>query len=540
MKRFPCFLLLLLAAAAPAQKLAESIEVHVINVDVIVTDKAGNHVRGLTKNDFELFENGKAQTISNFYEVAAEPVNVQATPEAAITTRPTDEARSRRFILFIDNDSIDPFRRNSVFDSLERFTERELRPGDQVTVVTWNRTLHIALPLTSDQSLIRAALATAKKEGATRSSKAEAVMAKSQCEMAIRSVSRSYSRNAAYAECHALVDTYAESVLHVENELIRSLRITMSTLAGVEGKRIVIFAGSHLPQVPGRDLYEWLAALFPDFGLNTHLEAAVRSQFSNLDQLGREANADGITFYPIDTAEWGLAISADQNEAPGADESFVAFTNTASAYQALANMTGGAALTGTTNFDLAFQTISSHLSSYYSLGYKPANEGQGERRISVRMKNRAYNARSRRTFAVKTTEEQITDRVLTNIAQQSVRSEWPFAIRAGRPVRVGRFFNVPFELAIPPTVILLRDGDAVAGGFTVYVAVGDEQGRMSEVTKSVQPIRIPAAAEARMRKSPMIYRATLQVRGGENTLSVAVVDMISNTAGYQRTQIVAK
>ncbi|MEA2328791.1 MAG: hypothetical protein QOE68_3750, partial [Thermoanaerobaculia bacterium] len=44
--------------AAPQQPLTESIEVRVANIDVVVRDKAGNPVTGLTKDDFEIFEDG--------------------------------------------------------------------------------------------------------------------------------------------------------------------------------------------------------------------------------------------------------------------------------------------------------------------------------------------------------------------------------------------------------------------------------------------------------------------------------------------------
>jgi hypothetical protein len=59
--------------AAPQQTLVESIEVRVANIDVVVRDKAGNPVTGLTKDDFELFEDGKKQPITNLYEDTATP-----------------------------------------------------------------------------------------------------------------------------------------------------------------------------------------------------------------------------------------------------------------------------------------------------------------------------------------------------------------------------------------------------------------------------------------------------------------------------------
>ena len=46
----------------------ESIEVHVNNIDVIVTDRAGNRIHDLQQGDFELRENNAPQLITNFSE----------------------------------------------------------------------------------------------------------------------------------------------------------------------------------------------------------------------------------------------------------------------------------------------------------------------------------------------------------------------------------------------------------------------------------------------------------------------------------------
>ena len=47
----------------------ERVEVSVTNIDVIVTDSKGNRIPDLTKNDFEVFQDGVPQVISNFYAV---------------------------------------------------------------------------------------------------------------------------------------------------------------------------------------------------------------------------------------------------------------------------------------------------------------------------------------------------------------------------------------------------------------------------------------------------------------------------------------
>ena len=41
-------------------------EVEFVEVDALVTDQQGQFVRDLTKNDFQVFEDGKRQTISTF------------------------------------------------------------------------------------------------------------------------------------------------------------------------------------------------------------------------------------------------------------------------------------------------------------------------------------------------------------------------------------------------------------------------------------------------------------------------------------------
>src|SRR5438876_9254865 len=55
-------------SAGETPALQETIEVNLVNLDVFVTDKSGARIRNLTKNDFEVFENGVKQIISNFIE----------------------------------------------------------------------------------------------------------------------------------------------------------------------------------------------------------------------------------------------------------------------------------------------------------------------------------------------------------------------------------------------------------------------------------------------------------------------------------------
>src|SRR4051794_35797515 len=125
------------AAASLAQEAAESIEVRVVNVDVIVRDRAGKPVTGLTKADFEIFENGQKREITNIYEVRGPASHATLSAKAAVASEavaPPAEAapemRPRNIVMFVDNYSLTPFRRSQILQSLQKFIDENLQPQD--------------------------------------------------------------------------------------------------------------------------------------------------------------------------------------------------------------------------------------------------------------------------------------------------------------------------------------------------------------------------------------------------------------------------
>jgi len=206
----------------------------------------------------------------------------------------------------------------------------------------------------------------------------------------------------------------------------------------------------------------------------------------------------------------------------------------------MASQTGGFAA-GTSQIQRALQAIDRETSSYYSLGYRPAGEWRGPRAITVRMKNKEYVARTRRTFSPRDADETMRDRVIANVFRTPEETTWKIAVRAGKPQRAGRgTFTVPIEVLMAPTLTLLPQGNDVAGGFDVYISVGNESGALSDMFRHVQSVRMAKGDEAAFRAEPIVFTASLTVRGGENLLSVGVMDQVTNAAGFARAEIVAK
>ena len=145
-------LLLTLTGATPKRpqipSLGETIEVNIVNVDVVVTDKDGNRVRGLTKSDFTILEDGKPREISNFAEFAS-PL-----PDDEIADRPTVDsppAQPRTVLLFIERDTkLPPFDAERFIDSLRDTVRNTIRRGDAAGVVIWADTGQVRVDFTDD------------------------------------------------------------------------------------------------------------------------------------------------------------------------------------------------------------------------------------------------------------------------------------------------------------------------------------------------------------------------------------------------------
>src|SRR5438270_12403461 len=122
MRAFLTASILLLAGAASGQDLAEKIDVTLVNVDVTVTSK--NHsVHGLTRDDFEVFEDGVPQTITHFYAVESAPAVMKvADVVSSAPTAPAERFR-RRVLVVVDYVHTPQIERNQALQKLEQFID---------------------------------------------------------------------------------------------------------------------------------------------------------------------------------------------------------------------------------------------------------------------------------------------------------------------------------------------------------------------------------------------------------------------------------
>ena len=144
---------------APTFKL----QVDYVEVDAVVTDRQGRFVRDLKKEDFQVFEDRKAQSISAFTLVdipierferplfAAQPVE----PDVRTNARPFD---GRIYIVVLDDLHVQPLHTQAVRRVMRKFILEKLGANDLMAVVHVQGKTEYSQEFTSSKRLLLAAV----------------------------------------------------------------------------------------------------------------------------------------------------------------------------------------------------------------------------------------------------------------------------------------------------------------------------------------------------------------------------------------------
>jgi len=141
-----------------------------IQVDATVLDKKGKPVKGLTADDFEIYENGKKQPITNFSfvelesekektteQIAAKPVKgTVAAPPVPGKLRP--EQVHRTVALVVDDLGLSVPSVDIVKTSLKKFVDEQMQPGDLVAIIRTGSGAGALQQFTTDKRILHAAI----------------------------------------------------------------------------------------------------------------------------------------------------------------------------------------------------------------------------------------------------------------------------------------------------------------------------------------------------------------------------------------------
>jgi VWFA-related protein len=525
----------------------ETIDVSIVNVDVFVTDRQGNRVRGLTAADFEIRENGKVQPISNFAEYAPEHAGGEGEFEARDANAATTSASAapasekRTIVVFVESFTLAPFKTKPIFDSIREMLRRTVRPGDAVAVVSWLNAALVRQDFTDDLDSIERALAEIEEENTgVEGNLAEELRRRAE-------FAQAFQRDlvaAGYPVAEADTTTFsALSIAHAELNDIRqkshALRAYIEAIAGFEGKKILLMATRRFGQYAGSEYFggEVPFRMRGELDTRPYREAVIAA-----------ANANNITIYPIyprglgssvlgsaEDAGWDIdRVDSDADLRRFSKDNY-ALLNETTSLQEIARETGGALAWGSKDITQLMPRIADDLDSYYSLGYRATATGKdAARSISVTARNREYTVRSRRTYVEKSDETRMSDLVVANLVHPADSGRLAIDVEVGDVTRDGGQRVVPLRISIPVGALSSTDG---GGAFDVLLASGGAFGIISEVDRRTQRYTLERARLASADDAEFTYEVTLRIDRASYRLSVGVFDQVSKEYGLAHVEL---
>src|SRR5687767_518018 len=138
-------------------------EVDYVDVDVVVTDEQGNFVRGLAREDFQVFEDGKPVKVDTFstVEIPVERYEQKlfggrTSAEDVRSNRPT--LAGRFYVIVLDDMGTSPLRSQYVIKAARQFVEQHFAANDTAAIVYTSGRRERAQEFTSDRRLLLASI----------------------------------------------------------------------------------------------------------------------------------------------------------------------------------------------------------------------------------------------------------------------------------------------------------------------------------------------------------------------------------------------
>jgi VWFA-related protein len=371
-------------AQPPQPPVTFKVEVNYVEIDANVVDAQGNFVPNLTRDDFQIVEDGKPQAVRAFSMVdipieRADPPLFSRTaiaPDVVSNRTPFD---GRVFVLVIDDLHTRALRTGRTRAAARQFVERYVGANDMVAVVNTSGYARSMQDFTANRQLALKAIESALGNKADSSTQAAL---------------QDYYMNRDTPGVGSNANAAANEMQRYNNarDTIRTLRNIADYMTGMRGRRkaVVFFS-------------EGLNYNVVDPFNNPHA-TDVQREIRDLVAAATRAN---VNVYSVDPrgVTTGLedAIEIGSFPADGSIGSAGLMDELRLEHDSLrvvADETGGFAVLNQNDFRTGFSRILADNSSYYVLGYYPTNEKRDGRfrNVDVKVLKPGVRVRARRGY----------------------------------------------------------------------------------------------------------------------------------------------
>ena len=434
-----------------------------VQTDVMVFDKQGHFVNGLTKDNFEIKIDGQVRPIQFFEQISAGSGNEEAQLAAARGSSSTGSTngvrvvpldRGRTVFFYVDDFHLDPGSLVASRKTMADFVDKEMGQNDQAAVASATGQIGFLQQLTDDRTVLHSAINrlnfrsySVTDSDSPRMSEYEAMLIDNNDEDVFQ-----FFVDETMRENKGLSREMAAGMVHSRTQsiLAQAAVFSANTLAGLE--RLVRVA----KDLPGRKVLFFLSNGF--LIQNRRGDAPTRIQ-----RITSAAARSGVVIYSIDAR--GLrGPNTDLSEDKPLDlQGVLSRSNHGESFavqdglNALAHDTGGRFILNTNDFKPGLVAALKETSVYYLLAWKPDPEKKkpgrfrniqvnviGQPNLTVRMRKGFFDVEPTATTAeVKqpevTPEEQ--NKLMAKKLREAIAAPYP---QTGVPLTLGlNYYDSP-------------------------------------------------------------------------------------------------
>ena len=545
--------------------------VNLVLVPVVVTDKQGHHVSGLTADDFELKQDGDVQKIASLDEVTAETTRAQRPvfPPNMFTNQVVVERPKKLVIIALDLVNNHFVGQAEATRGLIEFLANGSATDTLVTLLAFQpngvRFIH---DFTGDPAVLIGALRKLRASPSTRDTPT--------AEPRVVVVGGAdISGEDLNAEAARLASILGGGVSNTEGDAGTQIEATRAQL-GAAGARVDASRESqnglitlecfqqvaqYFAAVPGRKSLIWASV---GFGFSTGSMAGEATKGTTIEEWQRTARMlqdANIAVYPVDVG--GLLPTSARLTATDISNIMVIKTNTpeggvgarSAALQAneagrfldpteekhttmrtVADMTGGQAYYNLNDSDELFRRAALESSQYYMLTYTIKDSGKyGWRKLSVKVHRDGTQVRYRNGFYYRNpTRESEASRQAelrsaldsnVNFTSLPIRGTWQQVEQAGDKRKVH------FLLQLPPGAAAIDSEQENHVSIDFAVNAVDSSGK--EVARISQRLdrKLPPAGADQLQSQGLGYSNALTLAPGRYNVHVVVRDNLRGVIG---------
>lgn len=501
-RRTATLALLLVLALAPSLAAQEEVQpglfsdmvdVRVVNIEVVVTDRDGVPVRGLDADAFVLEVDGQEVPVDYFSEVRGGQALLE--PGGGVRDLPAvpalvpGEPVGTSYLVFIDDFFTFKEDRDRVLDGLEADLDL-LGEKDQMALVAFDgRQLVMLSSWTRSRASLERALDTA------RARPTQGLMRLAELREFDRGDGRTGRGGGGLSSFGDTLDPETKAyVLRLGDQIDRMLSgaaATLRSFAKPPGRKVMILINGGWPYSPT----EFVTA---DYRGSTELGLVEGDKLFR--QVSDTANLLGFTVYPADASGQGARWSEDPTSAaraqPGSTDLYSARRigrQFSSRY--LASETGGQALLYD-DAEHSLNRVVEDTRSYYWLGFSPTRAWDDRNHeVKIRTRDGQLEARTRQGFLDSSRTMEVNHQVESMFLFGSSPEASELDVVLGEWRKAGfRKMEVPLTFSLPLSALtFVPDGSGFVAEFEVRLAVENES-TFRRADTSVIPFRLEGTA----------------------------------------------